>query len=478
MSLLNTTFASYSDDQLAQLVKSATQELDRRLFSKNTDTLCAECGLPQAKTPSGLVCANGHGGADSKEAPPPKLTGDQQVAWEKITAWLKTSEPVFLLKGYAGTGKSFLMKMLLNLPYSFIFSAPTNKASAVLSDFIGLPVKTTYSVLGLRMVAEEDQLVLAQVGDLPNLGPSPILVIDESGMVPKFMVRLLRQACIELGWRVIFVGDPAQHTPVGETRSPCWSETRDPLCRALLKEVKRFDNQLLQLSISLRECVIDTDNEIEVLDNNKDGEGVYVMNERDWSREVKQLTLQDWRTKKIAAWRNRTCDKHNKTVRKALGFTKPFEIGELVLLAAPLFEDGNIVAHTDEELEIRGISDRTHNFTEGTMDSWVFTTDRGLSINVPKDESDLTKLLNHRAGIASRMRGRDAKAAWAKFWEVKYMFVPVRYAYALTSHRLQGTTLEGVYADMQDVYADRDKKNRARTAYVLGTRATKFLKTF
>ncbi len=474
----------YSNDELVSLITAAKEELVfRSLFPAENLTLCAECGLPQASTPSGLVCANGHGGAESvlTETEQPvaeELTADQDVAWQKIKAWLLRDDPVFLLKGFAGTGKSFLMKKLLELPHSFIFSAPTNKASAVLADFIGLPTKTTYSVLGLRMTAEEDQLVLTQVDELPNLGNNPILVIDEAGMVPKFMVRLLRQACAERGWRIIYVGDPAQHTPVGESRSPCWSETKDPACRALLREVRRFDNQLLRLSMGLRQSVIDPTVKINIEDDNKDGEGVFVMNEREWSMEVKQLQLADWRKIKIAAWRNRTCDKHNRMVRKALGFTNPFEIGELVLLAAPLFQDGDIVAHTDEEVEIRGITERTFNFPEGTMDAWVFTTNRSFVLNVPKHDSDLANLLNLRAGVASKKRGREAKEYWSKFWEVKHMFVPVRYGYALTSHRLQGTTLEGVYADMQDVMANNEKRARARTAYVIGTRAQKFLKTF
>lgn len=474
-------YSKLSVSELQSLKDRISSELASRCV---VGLVCRECGKPVYDTPSGMVCEDGHGGdvlevpANTVNQPPPDLTADQQSAWEKLQRWLLTDSTVFLLRGYAGTGKSFLMNLLTKLPYNFVFSAPTNKASAVLSAFIDLPVKTTYSVLGLRMTAEEDQLVLTQVDELPNIGNNPILVIDEAGMVPKFMVRLLRSACAEKGWRIIYVGDPAQHTPVGESRSPCWSETRDPDCRALLREVRRFDNQLLKMSIGLRASVIDPTIPIKIEDDNKDGEGVFVMSERDWSREVKQLTIKDWRTAKIAAWRNKTCDTHNRMVRKALGFTKPFEVGELVLLAAPLFQDGEIVGHTDEEIEVRGITERTFSFPEGEMDAWVFATNRGFSLNVPKHDSDLTNLLNIRAGKASKARGADAKALWSKFWEVKYLFVPVRYGYALTSHRLQGTTLEGVYADMQDVMANRDARPRARTAYVLGTRATKFLKTF
>lgn len=41
---------------------------------KRTKLLCSVCGEPQANTPHGLVCENGHGGADSLEKPEPKVT--------------------------------------------------------------------------------------------------------------------------------------------------------------------------------------------------------------------------------------------------------------------------------------------------------------------------------------------------------------------------------------------------------------------
>lgn len=40
---------------------------------KRTKLLCSVCGEPQANTPHGLVCENGHGGADSLEKPEPKV---------------------------------------------------------------------------------------------------------------------------------------------------------------------------------------------------------------------------------------------------------------------------------------------------------------------------------------------------------------------------------------------------------------------
>ena len=469
----------YSTDDLESLIKSANDELTNRTKSLNVggslNSVRSVCTLPPQQYE--VACGkNGYGESPCLQ----ELTKDQEVAWDKIQRWLATEEPIFLLKGYAGTGKSFLMKKLLGLKKNFVFSAPTNKASSVLSSFIGMPVRTTYSVLGLRMTAEDDQLVLTQSEDLPNLGNNPILVIDESSMVPKFMVKLLTSACSSFGWRVIFVGDPAQHTPVGETRSPCWKTVGDSQYKTMLREVRRFDNELLKLSVHLRECVIDTSKRVRIRpDSNRTaGEGVFLLSEYEWIKEVKSNRLEDWTRFKIVAWRNKTCNHYNSIVRKALGFKLPYEVGEVLLLAAPMFLDGQIIAHTDDEVVIRNIEEQRFSFPEQDLDAYVFTVDKPFLLYVPKSDSDFQKLLSKRASIASSLTGSQRKAAWANFWEVKQKFTPVRYGYALTSHRLQGSTVEGVYADQRDLLANSHKRSSARAMYVTGTRATKFFKTF
>lgn len=479
-------------DQLSLLSRDVVAEIATR-FANPSGYVCRICGLNSIPTPSGYICSNGHGGEEVPvisnprlavqpwdEAPEIVLNADQTKAWEKIQKWLTTDKPFFLLKGFAGTGKSFLMKMLCDLPHNFVFSAPTNKASSVLSAFIGLPVKTTYSVLGLRMTADDDQMVLTEADSVPNLGPSPILVIDEAGMIPKFMIKILKRQCREVGWRIIFVGDPAQLTPVKEARSPVWSITKDPDCRAMLREIRRFDNQLLKLSAHLRDCVIDPEIVPHIRSDNDKNEGVFVLRERDWLRSLKARTLAEWTDVKIIAWRNKTVNHYNKIVREALGFTEPFTVGESILLASPLFVDGDMRGHTDEELVIRSIDSRTFSYPEEEMEieSYVFTVNRSYSVYAPKDPDALAELLNKRARVASSLKGVARKNAWAKFWEVRHKFTPVRYGFALTAHRIQGTTVNEVYVDQRDILANPNRREAARCLYVAGTRPTTRLSTF
>jgi exodeoxyribonuclease-5 len=442
-----------------------------------TSMRCSVCSKPVFHTPSGFVCTNGHGGIEEEvPAEDLTLTNDQQNAWDKIQNWVKGDHGIFVLRGFAGTGKSFLMKMLLNLPHNFIFSAPTNKASHVLADFIGQQCKTTYSVLGLKMTAEDDQMVLKASDELPDLGNNPILVIDEAGMIPAFMTKLLTDAVANKGWRIIFVGDPAQLNPVGEERSQVWGLAH-PEHRAMLKEVKRFDNQLLKLATKIRNLVKEPEGKLVIKPDNDKDEGIFVASSYEFEMGIKKN--KDWGNTKIVVWRNKTANYYNKMVRKSLGYVNDYHVGERILLAGPIISDGTILGYTDEELTIVGLDERIFSYPEGAIDAHVMTVaDRPFSLYIPKDPSQLATILSARASYASTQVGKARKNAWNSFWDLKGTFQSIRYGYAMTAHRLQGSTYENVYVDKADILANRNKRESYRCLYVAATRPTKKFITY
>jgi exodeoxyribonuclease-5 len=437
------------------------------------NSFCSLCNRPTLSSPSGFTCSNGHGGDNQFE-----LTSDQGAAWAKLQTWLKTDHSVFVLRGYAGTGKSFLMKLLLTLPHNFVFSAPTNKASQVLAEFIGQQVKTTYSVLGLRMTAEDDKMVLTQATKLPDLGESPILVIDEAGMINSELAKLLRNACADYGWRIIFVGDPAQLNPVGEARSPVW-RLAHPEHRAMLREVKRFDNELLQLSIKLRDLVKTPSSNFRIKNDNSNDEGVFVIRRNAFEDRLKSLKNDEWSANKVVVWRNRTAAYYNALVRKALGFKNDYEVGERILLAAPLISGETILGYTDEEFVVEAVDSRVFSLPEGSLETYALSVvGKSFSLYVPTRPEAFEAILNKRASIASNASGFARKKAWKSFWELKSTFQSIRYGYAMTAHRLQGSTYTNVFVDKTDILANPDLRESYRCLYVGATRPTKSLITF
>ena len=446
-------------DEIYEKVSSTISVPAEPMPVKSTMNLCSVCYRPQDETKHGLLCSNGHSGVGSLT-----LSEDQNVAWDALKKWLSGDHPFFVLKGFAGSGKSFLMKLLLTLPHKFLFSAPTNKASKVLSSYLNQQVKTTYSLLGLRMKAEDDQLVLTQAAELPDLGEDPILVIDEAGMIPKFMSSMLKDAAASKGWRIIFVGDPAQLNPVGERLSPVWKFAH-PEHTVLMRKIMRFDNELLALSVAVRECLRDKNYNLKF---NAQGAVSYA----DLDKQL--LKVSNWRDTKILAWRNKTVDRYNSAIREHLGFTDRFAVGEFILMGAPLISDGNILAHTDEEFEVASVTKRIFNFAEGPVEAYALSlVGCSFSLYVPVDEARLTKLLNNRAALASGASNKvERKKLWADFWDLKNTFQSVRYGYAMTVHRAQGSQYKTVLVDKSDITANPEKREAYRCLYVACTRAT------
>ncbi len=402
----------------------------------------------------------------------PRLNEDQQKAWTALTAWLAGNDRFFALKGVAGSGKSFLMQHVAELPYNFHFCAPTNKAASVLADFLGTDVKTVYSLLGLRMTPNEDTLCLT-AGKPPELGHNPIIVVDEAGMVPKVVTDILEAS----SYRVLLVGDPAQLRPVGESRSPAWAMAGAN--RVLMTKVERFDNQLLSLSVSIRDRLKQKDFRTPIKNNNDGYQGVFVKTKNEMIRAIKSLPRSAWSTTKIACWRNTTVATYNNMVRENLGFKNQYEVGEIVLLGSPVKELGIIKGYVDEELEIAQIVERQFTFCDGVIDGYVMAvTGKPYSLNVPKDVGRLKALLDIRAGKASTLKGVARKKAWDAFWELRDTFHEIRYGYAMTVHRLQGTTLNHIFVDQADVLANPDKAEAFRCLYVAATRPKVSLTTY
>ena len=101
-----------------------------------------------------------------KEIPTPnafKLTNDQQNAYNSIMAWYNSEgSSSYVLKGPAGTGKSYLMYLLFQNIKTSMFTATTNKATQVLQDLLGVKCKTIYSSLCFRMSDDSEKQTMVQ----------------------------------------------------------------------------------------------------------------------------------------------------------------------------------------------------------------------------------------------------------------------------------------------------------------------------
>ena len=78
------------------------------------------------------------------------LTEQQKQVLEKVKAFLSIDCPVFILKGYAGTGKTTIIKNICSMIESrkeFWLTAPTGRAARVLQSKVGIAASTIHKLI-------------------------------------------------------------------------------------------------------------------------------------------------------------------------------------------------------------------------------------------------------------------------------------------------------------------------------------------
>ena len=174
------------------------------------------------------------------------LSHGQETSLTKLEAFLASPVQVFMLKGYAGSGKTTILKGLVEYLNSnkkeFILMAPTGRAAKVLRDKTGYGVtihKGIYNfskLVSVNQDAEDDaEHSFHYVFPINELGTTEkIIIVDESSMISSVESKnelftfgtnillndLLTYTRLQTSKsKIIFVGDPAQLPPYGDNKS-------------------------------------------------------------------------------------------------------------------------------------------------------------------------------------------------------------------------------------------------------------------
>lgn len=142
------------------------------------------------------------------------LTEEQQLAVDTITKWLDDplGRPEFKLGGYAGTGKTTVIKSLqkvLRHKYSIVVAAFTGKAVHVLGKK-GVFAQTLHSLM-YNVIENKDGTISFERKSFLESDPD-VIIVDESSMISTDLYRDL----LSFGRRYLFVGDPGQLEPIGD----------------------------------------------------------------------------------------------------------------------------------------------------------------------------------------------------------------------------------------------------------------------
>ncbi len=178
------------------------------------------------------------------------LTSEQSILLNKLEEFLSDNSTCFLLKGYAGTGKTFMMKGLTDYlshnNWSFVIAAPTGIAAKVISKKVnqkGNTIhKTIYSKNDLKEIKtndgkDSDSYIFYYDIKKNEDSYNTIYIIEEASMISNVfsegeffrfgsgyllndLIKYINVDDISHKKKILFIGDNAQLPPVSMNFSP------------------------------------------------------------------------------------------------------------------------------------------------------------------------------------------------------------------------------------------------------------------
>lgn len=176
-----------------------------------------------------------------------KLTEQQQQVLDNIKVFLDSDVPVFILKGYAGTGKTTMIREIIgelrNRSKKPLLMAPTGRAARVLETKNSWAAFTIHRCIYELDTIEtkegsDDIRFIFPLKDQESEAKDHVCIVDESSMIGTREVQnelfefgtgsllkdLLTFVAPNRGGKIIFVGDPMQLPPVGDNVSNALDE--------------------------------------------------------------------------------------------------------------------------------------------------------------------------------------------------------------------------------------------------------------
>lgn len=163
---------------------------------------------------------------------PVNPTSQQLLVFAELDKFIasKHEDECFVLKGYAGTGKTTivasLVKVLPKLGFKTVLLAPTGRAAKVISSYSGKKAFTIHKRIYRKKSAMslDMSFVVAE-----NLADNTVFIVDEASMISNepadfggrsLLEDLLMYVYGGKNCKLMLVGDTAQLPPVGSDYSP------------------------------------------------------------------------------------------------------------------------------------------------------------------------------------------------------------------------------------------------------------------
>lgn len=448
--------------------------------------------------------------------------GEQKVAVDAIIDYCDGRTPfaMMVLRGYAGTGKTFIVGKLQDFflyarKYKVAVTTPTNKAVQVAKDMCeitdsNLTFTTLHKLLGLKE-DYDDYGRLTFVPDPhnpPSLDGYDVLIIDEVSMLDDYLFGLIRPF-INQGVKIIMVGDPAQIPPINKSDCIPFKKKEQlkhnmGVCDLTVVRRQSGENPILDFATAIRmqRMQENFDYDYQPLVNNGMGIIPIYKNAKDVMRAICETyfvnpifdAYPDFM--KIIAYNNKVVNGVNKQIRTLIYHSNELPMlmpGEKMLADEPIRTQEQATLHTNSEFVIRDFQIANTKYVGVYKDDVVVRqdfkyyhttveamSDKGLRSYrmwiIHEDSMDdyRTSLAIFKQFVFTKY-GFERKAAWREYYKLYNFFAKVKYNYAITAHKSQGSTYENAIMLDWNIYDNFKYQERNRIRYVAATRARKHL---
>ncbi len=480
------------------------------------------------------------------------LTADQSKLVEILDVFLNSDKPdIFLLKGYAGTGKTFIVKGLSehfrNIKRNFIIMAPTGKAAKVIREKTGVEEaytihKTIYSDKAIKNkqtnLAEYDTkgektykfyfdlrvnensadtvYIIDEVSMISNVYSEMEFIRFGSGLLLQDLLKFINLDNNDHNKKIIFIGDNAQLPPVKMVSSPALDAKYLKEKFSLnvsefeLTEVVRQkeDSGILKNSIELRNSL--KQEAFNTLDVNTSYSDVNHIDNSDFLNKYVEVSKNKIsKDVMVLAYKNADVKKFNQTIRNHFFKDSPNQISkknkviilkntrltEIMLLNGDFGMIEEILSDTEHKvITLKRKNSKTQETEETKVDLYfkdVILLVKDIENKIHKIKCKIIEnlLFSENAGLISD----EHKALYADFCirhpglkpettEFKdaitadsyFNAVLVKFGYAITCHKAQGSEWNNVFVDCSYMQPQLTQ-NYFRWLYTAITRASNTL---
>lgn len=458
-----------------------------------------------------------------------ELTKQQNEVFKKIKAFMESDASVFILRGYAGTGKTTMVKVVadyITQSRDMYLMAPTGRAARVLSQKTKRMATTIHKAIYegtclvskvTKDIAETEFKLFFPISESKQDGKN-VVIVDEASMLcsrkikyelykfgsDNLMEDLLTFIRPGFGGKVIFVGDPAQLPPVGESvsnalRAEYFQKQGLKVMEAELTEVLRQKND----SIILKNAMMIRD----LLKKDKRNSLVFEEKKDDVETISANCFLEkylDYRKKSdkndsvVICFSNKSASRYNRAIRTDLyGKDVPVRENDVLMIIQNNYNLGrmngefvpvlSVGERTQQSapvyVQVGGVKQRkiiTLNFVQVTVTNGLgnpclcMLLEDLLNSDKPELSIDETRALY----INFCMRHPELRQGTQQFslvlmQDAYYNAIRAKYGYAVTGHKCQGGEWGKVFVD----YTGRTglDNDSLRWAYTATTRAQKTL---